>query len=292
MTEWLHQISPCIRDVGSARYTSGWIEPQRFIHDHQLVLFAKGDFDVEFPLQTFDCPEQSFLIVPPGVYHVTRMHSRTGQRCWVHFDWNYHHDETLRPLISYPPEHPDPKELCPTPPFVPEMILHGRSPQSAVLELHKQINSLWNTGQLREQLLSRGILLQLLVELLGPEVSETAQSLYRTNRLPQKIRLRLDRLAKRTIDNMPSIQKELESFGCSYAHACRVFHFAYGLSPLAYTHRLRMERAKLLLRKGKLSIARVGLAVGIHNPAYFSRLFRNIVGLSPRQYAVKQKQIG
>ena len=285
MTDWLNQISPCLRNVGSLRHDAGWVEPQRFIHDHQLVLYAKGDFDVELPHRTYDCREGTFLIVPPGAYHVTRMTSRTGRRCWVHFDWVYRRDTVERPLISYPPRTPKGAALCPAPPFVPREILQGPLSLPGALELHKRLDSLWNTRQPRERLLARGVLLQLLAELLGPGASEAPPSAGRSHRLTQAIRTRLDRLAKKAIDDMPSIQEELESLGCSYAHACRRFHAAYGLSPLAYMHRLRIERAKLLLRKGSMPVARVGEAVGINNPAYFSRLFRDIVGLSPRQYA-------
>ncbi len=285
MTDWLQLISPCLRHVGTLRHSLGWVEPQRFIHDHQLVLFEKGDFDVEFPSQTFRCREGSFIIVPPGVYHVTRMTSRTGRRRWVHFDWAYPRGKRPRPLISYPPQTPKAAELCPAPSFIPAEIFHGLLTLPASLELHRQLDSLWNTHQPRRQLLCRGVLMQLLVELLGPADSEAPPSASRASRLAQAIRLRMDQLAKRPIDSMPSIQKEIESLGCSYAHACRVFQGAYHLAPLAYTHRLRIERAKLLLRKGKLSVARVGESVGIANPAYFSRLFHSLVGASPRQYA-------
>ncbi|MBN1555284.1 MAG: helix-turn-helix transcriptional regulator [Phycisphaerae bacterium] len=285
MTHWLNHISPNLRNVGSARYTAGWVEPQRLIHDHQLVLFAEGEFDVEFSSCSYPRGEGTFLIVPPGELHVTRMTSRAGRRCWVHFDWVVPRETIQRPLISYPPKQIVPGEMVSAPRFVPREVFQGPVPSPAALEIHARLDSLWNTERLHEQLLCRGIFLQLLVELFGPGASDALKPAGRSGRLAQAIRARLDGLADLPIEQMPSLQKELQSLGSSYAHACRVFHAAFGLSPLAYTHRLRVERAKWLLREGGRTVAQVGRAVGVENPAYFSRLFRKIAGLSPRRYA-------
>lgn len=287
MHHWLEHIAPNPRHVGSLRHTAGWVEPQRFLHDHQLVLFARGDFDVELPSQTVNGRAGTFLIIPPGVDHVSRLRSRTGRRCWVHFDWTPPRLRVERPLMSYPPRRPEEATLCLAPSFVPRGMFYGPIPSPAVLERHREMERLWKAGRPQERLLARGVLLQLLVELLGPGTSRPASSPDRVDRRIRAIRTRLDQLAKIPVDETPSLQRELESLGWSYAHACRAFRAAYGLTPLAYTHRLRIERAKLLLRKGCRPVWRVGQAVGIRNPVYFSRLFRDITGLSPRRYLEK-----
>ncbi len=56
---------------------------------------------------------------------------------------------------------------------------------------------------------------------------------------------------------------------------------------LGYRDEMRMVQAARLLRQRSMSVAEVGGAVGFSDPAYFSRMFSNHIGMSPRQY---QKQ--
>ena len=67
-------------------------------------------------------------------------------------------------------------------------------------------------------------------------------------------------------------------------HAERRFQQATGLSPLEYVHTLRLEEAKQHLETGDEAVEAIAQAVGYEDAAYFSRLFRRKVGLSPAQY--------
>lgn len=59
----------------------------------------------------------------------------------------------------------------------------------------------------------------------------------------------------------------------------------YGLSPQEFLLNLRIEKAKqLLLKERALSIKDVALSVGYHDSLYFSRLFRQKVGVSPKRF--------
>ena len=62
------------------------------------------------------------------------------------------------------------------------------------------------------------------------------------------------------------------------------FQQATGLSPLEYVHTLRLEEAKQHLETGDEAVEAIAQAVGYEDAAYFSRLFRRKVGLSPAQY--------
>ncbi|EAA0412248.1 AraC family transcriptional regulator, partial [Listeria monocytogenes] len=46
----------------------------------------------------------------------------------------------------------------------------------------------------------------------------------------------------------------------------------------------RISYSKDLLRYSRLSIKEISLAIGIENTAYFSRLFKKKVGISPSDY--------
>ncbi len=72
--------------------------------------------------------------------------------------------------------------------------------------------------------------------------------------------------------------------GLSAPHFCRAFAESTGLAPHRYQIAMRIERATQLLANPKNSIADVAIAVGYDDPAYFSRLFANQTGLSPRSW--------
>ncbi len=64
----------------------------------------------------------------------------------------------------------------------------------------------------------------------------------------------------------------------------RRFQNATGMSPLEYVHALRIEEAKQMLEAGDEPIEAIAQEVGYENTAFFSRLFRRKVKLSPNQY--------
>ena len=64
----------------------------------------------------------------------------------------------------------------------------------------------------------------------------------------------------------------------------RRFQQATGMSPLEYVHALRLEEAKQMLESGDLSIEAIANEVGYEDAAFFSRLFKRKVNLTPAQY--------
>ena len=59
---------------------------------------------------------------------------------------------------------------------------------------------------------------------------------------------------------------------------------ATGSLEAVFVTRLRVAEAKRLLQRRELSITEVAQAVGYGDYAYFSRVFKKLTGISPRQY--------
>ena len=70
----------------------------------------------------------------------------------------------------------------------------------------------------------------------------------------------------------------------SAGHFSRQFRAAYGQTPYSYLMTRRIERAKLLLRRGDLSVTEVCLAVGCTSLGSFSARFTELVGQTPTAY--------
>jgi AraC family transcriptional regulator of arabinose operon len=66
-----------------------------------------------------------------------------------------------------------------------------------------------------------------------------------------------------------------------FAH---LFQEQLGTSPARYLRALRMTRARLLLERTFLSIKEVMVHVGCNDPSHFSRDFRRVHGVSPREW--------
>lgn len=64
----------------------------------------------------------------------------------------------------------------------------------------------------------------------------------------------------------------------------RRFQQATGMAPLEYVHTLRLEEAKQLLESTDQPIEAIANDVGYEDAAFFSRLFRRNVNLTPAQY--------
>ena len=62
------------------------------------------------------------------------------------------------------------------------------------------------------------------------------------------------------------------------------FHKEMGVTLVSYINRFRIKKAKELLERGDRSITQVALDVGFSSQPYFSRLFRQNVGISPSAY--------
>lgn len=72
--------------------------------------------------------------------------------------------------------------------------------------------------------------------------------------------------------------------GLNRSYLGKIFHESMGKSPQAFLISYRMTKATELLKLTDLSIADIGNAVGYPNQLHFSRAFKNVYGISPRQW--------
>jgi YesN/AraC family two-component response regulator len=62
------------------------------------------------------------------------------------------------------------------------------------------------------------------------------------------------------------------------------FRAEIGMTFVTYLNRYRVNQAKILLSESEMSITKVAASVGFADSAYFSRVFRQHVGMSPDAY--------
>ena len=64
----------------------------------------------------------------------------------------------------------------------------------------------------------------------------------------------------------------------------RLFKQEFGLSPIQYINRKKVERAQLLLFTTDSSVKEVAYKLGFSDHSYFIRLFRKVAGITPQEY--------
>ncbi|WP_310601904.1 response regulator transcription factor [Anaerosporobacter sp.] len=72
--------------------------------------------------------------------------------------------------------------------------------------------------------------------------------------------------------------------GVSSQYLSKIFKEETGQTLVEYLTSLRINRARELIQTSDQPIKQVGIMVGYKDPNYFSRIFRNVVGVSPSEF--------
>ena len=75
-----------------------------------------------------------------------------------------------------------------------------------------------------------------------------------------------------------------EHFFINKFYLSKIFKETYGTTVNNYLISKRITRAKQLLRFTDMTVDEIGAAVGMEDANYFSRMFRKVEGISPREY--------
>ena len=74
-------------------------------------------------------------------------------------------------------------------------------------------------------------------------------------------------------------------FGFVPSYITKLFRAHRGVSPLQYLTRVRLDKAKEIIRgEPRLMLKEIAQMVGYSDPLYFSRVFRKEVGVWPSEY--------
>ncbi|MFP4379968.1 MAG: helix-turn-helix transcriptional regulator [Candidatus Sumerlaeia bacterium] len=93
---------------------------------------------------------------------------------------------------------------------------------------------------------------------------------------------RVKRLLESDAADRSDLARIAEEVGVSYSLLRKAFHDATGHSLIHYRTRVRMQRARLLLDRH--SVREVAERLGYGDPFAFSKQFKRIVGVSPKQF--------
>ena len=73
-------------------------------------------------------------------------------------------------------------------------------------------------------------------------------------------------------------------------YLAHTFQREYGISPITYLNRRRIEESKHMLGNTGYSLAQISELMGFSSPSYFSQCFRKAEGLTPNEYRRQVRQ--
>lgn len=86
-----------------------------------------------------------------------------------------------------------------------------------------------------------------------------------------------------------TMKKTAEEIHVNYSYLSKLFKEEMNCSFVDYLSEIRLDTAADLLRESNDSVTEISYACGFKECSYFTKLFRNRFGLSPREYRVKNK---
>jgi len=92
------------------------------------------------------------------------------------------------------------------------------------------------------------------------------------------------------IDKKITRKNLCDVLNCSNSHLNIIFNEEFNMSPMKYVNYKKIIFAEMLLKTTILSIADISRKIGIENPLYFSKMFKNKTKRSPKEYRKNNKK--
>jgi YesN/AraC family two-component response regulator len=113
--------------------------------------------------------------------------------------------------------------------------------------------------------------------------------------LSEKKEFREDAIIEPSINFMQKHLSEIlrlsdiaESVNVSIPHYSYLFKQKTGFAPMEYFNQLKVQKACQYLLFTDLRIKEIAEQLGMEDPYYFSRMFKGVMGLSPKEYRIKR----
>jgi AraC family transcriptional regulator len=158
--------------------------------------------------------------------------------------------------------------------------LYLRQLRAAMLAVNDELMANGAGGRLAAECLANLLAVHLIRNASGPRPPAGRSD----GALPQRKLRAVVEYIEEHLDASLRLAQLAEVAHLSAYHFARQFKVATGLPPHQYVILRRVERAKLLLQGGDLSLAEVAAGTGFTDQSKFCHTFKRVVGASPRQF--------
>ncbi len=147
-----------------------------------------------------------------------------------------------------------------------------------------------DSSPLNEQFVKNSIEL-LIISLLSANTTEKQSrvSLYEHVTERETLTQNIIKYLNENTDKQLSLKEISKQFSYSLSSIKRIFKEETGSSIITYFNNIRMERAKEMLLRSKMSIEGIAASLGFSNSYYFSTSFKKNFGESPSKFRTENK---
>ena len=235
--------------VAPDRYTEEKTDFRRQLRTHELIFHFSGQATVYFGDQILHTAPNTVRFLPQGTTSRYQVHRQMPGSCIDIFF------ETDRPLC--------PEAFC-------------READQSLGMFFQRLFSLWVSREPGAYFGCMG----LLYEILGQLQHRAAQPQDTLTRIDPALSYIQNHFLTEEISQ--EVLAQLSGISCSYMK--KLFVRRFGMSPKQYEIRLRINCACDLLRTEQYSIAQVAEQCGYRDVSFFSRQFKEYMGIPPSQY--------
>lgn len=280
--------TPYIHACGDAPRLARWELPRRRLAHWLLVTSLDGAEVIVVDDAVHRIRSGATYLIQPDRLH--DLSAPAGNRpAWIHFDLRFDPRRGEHPhAAAYQSElgsravflQPD-AQACfgvDLPVVIPEAL------QRSAGDTVQHIIAAWRSGSARDQWsahhLLDGLMLSLVDHVAGPGTApDVAQRLDRA-----------EATALRSLHTGFDLADFARAAGLSRSRFCAVFSQRHAEAPATWLRRQRIARAQDLLRRGDLSVQRVGALVGYEDPTVFGRVFRAATGVTPGVWRQRRQE--
>lgn len=243
----------------------------RTLQHHEMIFICEGNGHVVIGKDRYPIKKGMLYYIPPGVQlkldpdaqkteHFLKVHF-SGSRVVLDPDGKWRYFENIQAL-----HQPPAQEITDYPP---------------VAELFEKLLDTWNNKGPGYEFAAGTYLRQLfiLISQNNKKQNENHAIALKIDRIIEYMRQNISR--KVTLEELSGIAR-LSTFYLS-----RTFKDATGYPIIAYFNKMKIDKAKELLIDGNKKVKEVAYELGYSNEFYFSRTFKRIEGLSPKEFYSK-----
>lgn len=145
--------------------------------------------------------------------------------------------------------------------------------------------SLKENGRIGCQQMVKTYLEQFLISVLRSETAVAETRIFPTREtMENHLVSEIIRIIEGALYAQLSVTEICEKLSYSKAYLSRIFKLYSGYSMTEYLTLLKVEKAKQLIREKDYNFTQISDMLAFSNPLYFSRVFKRVTGMSPRDY--------
>ncbi|WP_281885267.1 helix-turn-helix transcriptional regulator [Paenibacillus sp. YYML68] len=249
---------PSLVTVGVFEPTKPWLHVDRTLNIDTLLYVVSGAVHVCEENVDYTVTSNQVFFLKNRCHHWGKKSIAPGTRWyWVSFVPSELSEEN-EPLVL-------PKQLTVS------------SPEHVTYLLSSMLRLFHTSEPLRSERLN-GYLYQLLYELLHQHLQAGSEH------HPTSVSSQIIRCLTQQVEQPFDSEAIAEALSMNYTYLGRLFKSATGLTINQYYRRLKVQRAIELMQDATLNIAQISERLQFPNPYYFSRVFKQVTGFSPREY--------